>query len=90
MKKCRTVRINRWKRNVMAILVAGTFIGSCPDIGYDTDLGRIFRQAYVPGLIEGLSTAVTTPDNTEAGLRQTVTAFLNGVGTLLTPEAARP
>lgn len=91
MKRRHAVRISRWKKITVAALVSSTFLlGGCPNIGYDTDLGRVFRQAYVPGLIDGLTTAVTTPADAETGLRATVTAFINGVGTLLTPENARP
>lgn len=72
-----------------ALLSLPFVVGSCPSVAFDSELGRAFREAYVPGLIQGLSTAVATPENTEAGLRQTVTALLDGIGTLLTPESAR-
>lgn len=84
------MRMNRKKRAMTAALVSSMlFIGNCPSIGFDSELGRAFREAYVPGLVQGLTTAITTPEQTEAGLRQTLTAFLDGVGTLLTPEDAR-
>ena len=83
-------QINRKKRALTAALMSSMlFIGNCPSIGFDSELGRVFREAYVPGLLQGLTTAITTPEQTEAGLRQTLTAFLDGVGTLLTPEDAR-
>jgi len=84
------LRIRRKQRAFAAAMVSSMlFIGNCPSIPFDSELGRAFREAYVPGLVQGLTTAVTTPEQTEAGLRQTLTAFLNGVGTLLTPEDAR-
>lgn len=86
----RLLGINRKKRTFVGAVLSMSFVvGSCPSIAFDSELGRAFREAYVPGLVQGLSTAVTTPENTEAGLRQTVTAFLDGIGTLLTPESAR-
>ena len=86
----RIVRISRRKRTLMGVVLSLTFgVGSCPSISFDSELGRAFREAYVPGLVQGLSTAVSTPENTEAGLRQTLTALIDGIGTLLTPEDAR-
>lgn len=90
MNRHRFVRVSRCRRAIATLLCSGSlFIGSCPSIGFDTELGRVFRQAYIPGLVQGVTTAVTTPANTEAGLRQTLTALIDGIGTLLTPEDAR-
>ena len=61
----------------------------CDMLSPSTDIAQVFRQAYVPGLIEGLTTAVSSPENVDAGLRRTVTAFLEGIGAVLTPEGSR-
>ncbi len=86
----RMLQINRKKRLLTGLMLSSSFVvGSCPSFGFDSEVGRVFRQTYVPGLVSGITTAVTTPENTEAGLRQTLVALIDGIGTLLTPQDAR-
>ena len=83
--QCATRSTRRVRIFCTGLLSGFLLLAGCDLLDPDTDIARAFRQAYVPGLIEGLSTAVTTPDNAEAGLRRTVTAFLEGLGAVLTP-----
>ena len=87
-------RVIRLRRRIRMMMKASTFcalasFGGCALLDGDSELSRVFREAYVPGLLEGLSTAVTTPENAEAGLRRTATAFFEGVAAVLTPEPGR-
>jgi hypothetical protein len=83
--------MRRAKRGMQIMATTGMLssflmLSGCDLLDPSTEISRIFRQAYVPGLLEGLSTAVTTPDNAEAGLRRTVTAFFEGLGAVLAPQ----
>ncbi len=53
---------------------------------FDSDIGRRFREAYGPGLVDGLSTVITDPTNAEVGLRQTGAALFDGLGAILQPR----
>jgi hypothetical protein len=54
----------------------------------DSDIAKRFREAYAPGFISGLSTAVGTPGQAETGLRQMGTALAEGLGAILQPRTA--
>jgi len=62
-----------------ALLAANSIVGGC----LSSEIGKRFRDAYVPGLVAGLSTAVTTPDQADAGLRQSLAALIEGLGAAL-------
>jgi len=65
-----------------ALLAVNSITGGC----LNSDIAKRFRSAYVPGLVSGLATAVTTPDQAEAGLRQSLAALIDGLGAVLTPR----
>lgn len=81
-------RMRFLKRMRVAMVCAATSsvlgIGSCIDV--DSDVFTVFREAYVPGLVQGLTTAVTSPDQADAAFRQTVVAFIEGIGAVWQPE----
>jgi hypothetical protein len=49
----------------------------------NSELAKRFREAYAPGLIAGLSSAVASPGSAEAGLRDALAALINGLGALI-------
>lgn len=69
-----------------AILLAGALIPGFFNGCWDTDIAKRFREAYTPGLVAGLTTAITSPDNAEAGLRQSLAALIDGIGAILQPR----
>jgi len=63
---------------VVALLVA------CPLEGcFSSAIAKRFREAWVPGLTEGLASAITSPDTAEDGLRQALAALIEGLGAML-------
>ena len=80
-------RVRKMKLALLGTMAGSTLmIGNCLSLDVDNDLFTVFREAYVPGLVSGLSTAVSNPDMQEEGLRQTVVAFIEGIGAVLQPE----
>ncbi len=69
----------RWHRKIKLLcataLTATVFSGGC----LDSDIAKRFRQAYVPGLTEGLKMAVLQPGDAEAGLRRAWAALNEGI-----------
>ena len=77
----RMVRWNRRVRWLTATMMTcyGLSLGNgC----MDSEIAKRFREAYVPGLMEGLSTAVSAPGQAEAGLRIAWAALMNGIGAM--------
>jgi len=77
----RMVRWNRRARWLTAAMMTcyGFSLGNgC----MDSDIAKRFRDAYVPGLMEGLSTAVSAPGQAEQGLRIAWAALMNGIGAM--------
>ena len=67
----------------LIILLAGTLpVTSC----FDSEIARRFRSAYAPGLVEGVSSAITDPQNAETGLRQAWAALYDGLGAIIEPR----
>ena len=64
---------------ILAALVACHGIGGC----LDSEVAVRFRNAYVPGLMEGLSTAVSAPGQSEDGLRRAWAAMFEGFAAAL-------
>lgn len=84
-----TRTLKRMKLALLGSMLGSTMmIGNCLSLDVDSDIFTVFREAYVPGLVSGLSTAVSNPDQQEAGLRQTVVAFIEGLGAVLQPEGS--
>jgi len=71
---------SRAGRLFAALFVCHSIVGGC----MDSEIGKRFRTAYVPGLVEGLSTAVSTPGDAETGLRRAWAALFEGLGAALT------
>lgn len=84
-RSAKTIRIFATTSILSGFLVLSS---GCDLLDSSTEISRVFRQAYIPGLLEGVSTAVTTPENAEAGLRRAVTAFFEGLGAVLAPSDA--
>lgn len=76
-------QLNRIKP-ILAVALATSLIAF--DGCLDSDIAKRFREAYAPGFIEGLSTAVATPGQAETGLRQMGTALAEGLGAILQPR----
>ena len=80
------VRVHRKLTSRAGRLLAALFVcnsvmgGGC----LDSEIAKRFRTAYVPGLVEGLSTAVSTPGDAETGLRRAWAALFEGLGAALT------
>ena len=54
----------------------------------DSEVAVRFRNAYVPGLMEGLSTAVSAPGQSEDGLRRAWSAMFDGLSAALMGDDA--
>ncbi len=52
----------------------------------DSEMAKRFRETYLPGLVDGLSAAVTQPESAEDGLRQAGVALIEGIGAALQPR----
>ncbi|OWY72823.1 hypothetical protein B7486_00310 [cyanobacterium TDX16] len=52
----------------------------------DSDIAKRFREVAGPGITEGFSSAVTDPDNAEAGFRDVGAAILEGLGGIFNPR----
>jgi len=75
-------------RTLLAVALTGTAL--LPFQGcFDSELAKRFREAWGPGFIEGLSSALTDPANAEAGLRAAGAAFLSGLGAMIQPREGR-
>lgn len=65
------------------------FVASLPAFGLPTvdcldhDAVKRFRESAGPGLVEGFGSALTDPQNAEAGLRQAGAAIFQGVGGII-------
>ena len=55
----------------------------------DSAVAVRFRNAYVPGLMAGLSTAVSAPGQAEDGLRQAWSAMFDGFAAALMGDGAK-
>ena len=77
----------RWVRRVQKSLAytASALLLSGPAC-LDSDIAKRFREGYTPGLVDGLSTFITDPENAEAGLQQTGAALFEGLGAILQPR----
>lgn len=69
---------------VLAAMLACHGIGGC----LNSEVAVRFRNAYVPGLMEGLVTAVSAPGQSEEGLRRTWAAIFEGLSAALTGDGA--
>lgn len=64
---------------LIAALASGVLLsGGC----LDSEIVKRFRDAYAPGLIQGLSTAFATPGQAEEGFRQMGSALADGLGAI--------
>lgn len=52
----------------------------------DSDIAKRFREVAGPGITEGFSSAVTDPENAEAGFRNVGAAILEGLGGIFNPR----
>ncbi len=52
----------------------------------DSEIGKRFREAYATGFAEGLSTALGTAGQAEAGLRQMGQALADALGAVIAPR----
>lgn len=73
--------VRRRRRLLLAVSAA---LVACPMEGCLTStLAKRFRDAYAPGLAEGLALAVSQPGTSEAGLRRAWSALFEGLGALV-------
>lgn len=77
----RSVRV----RSVLLTL-AGLCVPATAGCDWSSEVARRFREAYGPGLVEGLSAALTNPTQSEAGLRRAGAALLEGLGAIIEPR----
>lgn len=79
-------RFRRWQRVIRVTLAVG-FCGTAMEAGcLDSEIAKRFRSATEPGLVQGLSSAVGDPANSETGLRQAAQALLDGLGAIIQPR----
>ncbi|MBN2561339.1 MAG: hypothetical protein JXQ75_10460 [Phycisphaerae bacterium] len=81
--------LNRCYRRIKPALAVGLtstalFFNGC----FDSDIAKRFREAYAPGFIEGLSTALGEAGQAEAGLRQMGTALADALGAVIEPRTS--
>ncbi len=77
----------RWNRRVKHALAAGlTASGFLFNGCFDTEVAKRFREAYTPGFIQGLSTALGQAGQAEAGLRQMGVALAQALGGVIQPR----
>ena len=79
----------RWNRRIRLTLATGllgcvSMFGGC----WDSDIAKRFREAYGPGLVEGLSDAITNPAQSQLGFRRTATALFEGLGAIIQPRTS--
>lgn len=67
------------------LLASGPFLF---DGCMDDEIAKRFREAYAPGFIEGLSTALGQAGQAEAGLRRMGTALANALGAVIEPRTS--
>lgn len=74
----------RQRRRARRVAVVLASMVGLPAIGcFDSEIAKRFRDAYAPGLIEGLSTAVLVPGDSETGLRRAFAALFEGLGAVV-------
>ncbi len=78
--------LHRRVRLVLAATLASgaMFFNGC----LDSEIGKRFRDAYATGFAEGLSMALGTPGQAEAGLRQMGQALADALGAVITPRSS--
>ncbi|MCG8408092.1 MAG: hypothetical protein MI923_23075 [Phycisphaerales bacterium] len=80
------VRRNR-SRRIHLLLWIGTCGTALMTTGcLDSEIAKRFRQAVIPGLVEGWSAALLDPANAETGLRQSGAAVLEAIGSIIQPR----
>ncbi len=83
--RCPTFHFRKKAKVFMAALLLGqAFEEGC----LDSSIAMRFREAYTPGLVAGLSTAISDPTNSEAGFRQAGAALFEGLGAILLPRGS--
>lgn len=81
---CRVSQTSRsFKR---AFLLACVLVSSMGMECLDSDIAKRFREVAGPGITQGFSSAVTDPDNAEAGFRDVGAAILEGLGGVFNPR----
>jgi len=70
----------RLRRSRRVLFALSALLIACPLEGCLTStIAKRFRDAYAPGLAEGLALAVLQPGNAETGLRAAWAALLEGL-----------
>ena len=77
-------KLSRRAGRLLAVMLACHGIGGC----LDSAVAVRFRNAYIPGLMEGLVTAVSAPGQSEDGLRRTWAAMFEGLSAALIGDGA--
>ncbi len=72
----------------VSLCFAGICLLCLAGCDWSSEVARRFREAYGPGLIEGLSAALSDPTQAEAGFRRAGTALLEGLGAMIEPRTA--
>jgi hypothetical protein len=77
----KVMRIAVWTATYVAgaMLAEGCFLQS--------EIVKRFREGYEPGLVSGVTTAITDPDNAEDGVRQAIAAVFDGLGAVIQPKS---
>jgi len=86
----KTRKLARWQRRLRIATAAGLMssvflpLGGC----WDSEISKRFREAYAPGFINGLSTALGTAGQAETGLRLMGKALADGIGAIIQPRTS--
>ena len=85
-----TRKLARWHRRLRIATAAGLMSGVFLQLGgcWDSEISKRFREAYAPGFISGLSTALGTAGQTEEGLRLMGEALADGIGAIIEPRTS--
>ncbi len=76
-------------RKKSRVFFAALLLGHALEPGcFDSAIALRFREAYTPGLVAGLSAAVSDPANSETGFRQAGAALFEGLGAILLPRGS--
>ena len=85
-----TRKLARWHRRLRVATAAGLMSSVFMPLGgcWDSEIAKRFREAYAPGFISGLSTALGTAGQAEAGLRLMGKALADGLGAIIQPRTS--
>jgi len=77
-------RLMRARRR-LTLLLTGAVLPSVLNGCWSSDIARRFRAGMMPGFVDGITSAITDPDNAVQGFRVSLASLFDGLGALLEP-----